>query len=51
MDLDNNGKIDKTELREALSRAGVIADGERLKEFFDFMDSNRDEEICFEEWR
>ena len=51
VDLDSNGKIDKIELRDALTRAGIIANGKKLEQFFEFMDRNRDGEICFEEWR
>ena len=51
VDLDSNGKIDKTELQEALERAGITANGERLQQFFEFMDRNRDGVISFEEWR
>ncbi|KAI5806724.1 mitochondrial carrier domain-containing protein, partial [Peziza echinospora] len=51
VDMDSNGKIDKIELREALTRAGIIANGKKLEQFFEFMDRNRDGEICFEEWR
>lgn len=51
VDLDSNGKIDQTELQEALERAGITANGERLQQFFEFMDRNRDGVISFEEWR
>lgn len=51
VDLDKNGKIDKAELRIALSRAGLVVDTKRLQEFFDSMDRNNDGVICYEEWR
>lgn len=51
MDLDSNGKIDKKELHDALERAGIVANGDRLQQFFEFMDQNRDGMISFEEWR
>lgn len=51
VDKDSNGKIDKTELHEALERAGIAANGDRLQQFFEFMDRNRDGVISFEEWR
>jgi solute carrier family 25 phosphate transporter 23/24/25/41 len=51
VDLDKNGKIDKGELRDALSRAGLAVESKRLEEFFDSMDRNNDGVISFEEWR
>ena len=51
VDQDSNGKIDKTELHAALERAGISTNRERLQEFFEFMDKNRDGVISFEEWR
>lgn len=51
VDLDSNGRIDKIELAEALVRAGVLADGDRLQQLFEFMDQNKDGVISFEEWR
>ena len=51
VDLDSNGKIDKNELHDALEQAGISANGERLQQFFEFMDRNRDGVISFEEWR
>lgn len=51
VDLDSNGRIDKIELAEALVRAGVIADRDRLQQLFEFMDQNKDGVISFEEWR
>ena len=51
MDQDSDGKIDKTELHKALERAGISPNRERLQEFFEFMDRNRDGVISFEEWR
>lgn len=51
VDQDRNGKIDKGELRIALTRAGIAVDTNRLEEFFDSMDKNNDGVISFEEWR
>ncbi|KAF8461361.1 mitochondrial carrier domain-containing protein [Kalaharituber pfeilii] len=51
VDLDSNGKIDKAELRQALDKAGIDAHGDRLEEFFEFMDKNRDGVVSYEEWR
>ena len=51
VDLDSNGKIDKSELREALVKAGISTDAAKLEQMFKSMDRNRDGEICFAEWR
>lgn len=51
VDLDKNGKIDRGELRVALTRAEIAVDANRLEEFFDSMDKNNDGAISFEEWR
>lgn len=51
VDQDRNGKIDKGELRIALTRAGIAVDTNRLEEFFYSMDKNNDGVISFEEWR
>ena len=43
VDLDNNGRIDKQELKAALLRAGIVVDPpERLEEFFQSFDRNND---------
>ncbi|TGZ77404.1 mitochondrial carrier [Ascodesmis nigricans] len=52
VDTNHNGHIDKTELKAALNRAGIVVDPpERLEDFFAMIDRNNDGEISFEEWR
>jgi solute carrier family 25 phosphate transporter 23/24/25/41 len=51
IDKDNNGALDKGELRAAFSRAGLTISNAKLDQFFDEVDVNHDGEISFEEWR
>lgn len=51
IDKDNNGKLDKAELRSAFTRAGLAVPNARLDRFFDDIDSNNDGSISFDEWR
>jgi solute carrier family 25 (mitochondrial phosphate transporter), member 23/24/25/41 len=51
IDRDNNGKLDKDELKEAFRRAGLAVSKARLEQFFDEVDVNDDGVITYEEWR
>ncbi|KAK7905908.1 hypothetical protein LTR67_000632 [Exophiala xenobiotica] len=51
IDKDNNGALDKGELRAAFSRAGVTISSAKFDQFFDEVDVNHDGEISFAEWR
>ena len=51
IDRDHNGKIDKDELRHAISKAGLVVDNSKLERFFDEVDTNHDGTITFDEWR
>jgi solute carrier family 25 phosphate transporter 23/24/25/41 len=48
VDVDGNGRIDKKELKNALSRAGITVDPpQRLEEFFHSIDRNNDGGTAF----
>ena len=51
--VDNNhdGRLDKSELQAAFSRAGLAVPTSKLDRFFDEVDSNHDGAISFDEWR
>ncbi|RPA87951.1 mitochondrial carrier [Ascobolus immersus RN42] len=51
VDVDQDGKIDKRELRRALFKSGINVNGDRLEQFFKSMDQNRDGVISYDEWR
>lgn len=51
IDRNQNGKLDKDELRAGFSRAGLAVSNAKLDRFFAEVDTNRDGEITFEEWR
>ncbi|KAL6719324.1 hypothetical protein ACLMJK_003563 [Lecanora helva] len=51
IDRDQNGQLDKTELRSAFDRAGIHLPASKLDEFFSEVDTNHDGVISFEEWR
>ena len=51
IDRDHNGKLDKSELEAAFSRAGLAVPRSKLDEFFAEVDSNHDGVISFDEWR
>lgn len=51
IDHNNDGKMQKSELREALSKAGLAVPNSKLDSFFDELDSNHDGVISFDEWR
>lgn len=51
IDRNHNGEIDKTELRSAFARSGVIVPNSKLDEFFAEVDKNNDGVITYEEWR
>jgi solute carrier family 25 phosphate transporter 23/24/25/41 len=51
IDRDHNGKLDKSELRAAFQKAGLLIPPWKLDQFFDEVDSNHDGVISFDEWR
>ncbi|KAF3482222.1 uncharacterized protein GIQ15_04981 [Arthroderma uncinatum] len=51
IDHDRNGHLDKTELKDAFSRAGMSVPNSKLDQFFEDVDTNRDGVISFDEWR
>lgn len=51
IDRNQNGELDKGELKAAFARAGVSVSNSKLDEFFAEVDTNRDGVITFEEWR
>jgi solute carrier family 25 (mitochondrial phosphate transporter), member 23/24/25/41 len=51
IDHDNNGKLDKDELRSAFLRAGLTVPAAKLNLLFNDVDTNRDGVISFDEWR
>ena len=51
IDRDQNGEIDKTELRNAFARSGVTVSNAKLDRFFAEVDKNNDGVISYTEWR
>jgi solute carrier family 25 phosphate transporter 23/24/25/41 len=51
IDRNQNGELDKGELKAAFARAGVAVSNSKLDQFFEEVDTNRDGVISFEEWR
>ncbi|OJJ88587.1 uncharacterized protein ASPGLDRAFT_42167 [Aspergillus glaucus CBS 516.65] len=51
IDRNNNGKIDKADLKAAFSKSGVTVSSVKLNEFFWDVDKNKDGVITYEEWR
>ena len=51
IDRDENGQLDKEELRYAFEKAGLVIDNSKLERFFDEVDTNHDGTITFDEWR
>jgi|TARA_R110002003_G_scaffold106_23_gene8916 solute carrier family 25 phosphate transporter 23/24/25/41 len=51
IDHNNDGRISKPELRDALRRAGLAVPNSSLDSFFAEVDTNNDGTISFEEWR
>jgi solute carrier family 25 phosphate transporter 23/24/25/41 len=51
IDRNQNGELDKGELKAAFARAGVSVSNSKLDQFFAEVDTNRDGVITFEEWR
>lgn len=51
IDKDENGKVDKQELRLACTNAGLAIPGQKLDAFFREADLDHDGTICFDEWR
>ncbi|KAF2094461.1 mitochondrial carrier [Rhizodiscina lignyota] len=51
IDRNDDGKMEKGELKEALQRAGLAVPSSKLDNFFDEVDSNHDGVISFDEWR
>lgn len=51
IDRDGNNKLDKQELNEAFSKAGIHVSNTKLDQFFAKVDQNHDGVITFDEWR
>jgi len=51
IDYNDDGKLSKSELRSAFSRAGLSVPNSNLDNFFAEVDTNNDGAISFEEWR
>ncbi|KAL8965984.1 MAG: hypothetical protein Q9183_003584 [Haloplaca sp. 2 TL-2023] len=51
IDRDQNGHLDKSELKLAFTRAGLAVPNSKLDQFFSEVDTNCDGVISFEEWR
>lgn len=51
IDRNNNGEIDRSELKEAFSSAGITVSSSMLDEFLAQMDRNNDGVISYNEWR
>jgi solute carrier family 25 phosphate transporter 23/24/25/41 len=51
IDRNNNGELDKEELKAALARAGLTVPNSKLEQFFAEVDTNKDGVISFDEWR
>ncbi|OJD37663.1 calcium dependent mitochondrial carrier protein [Diplodia corticola] len=51
IDRNNDGRLEKSELRAGFLRAGLRVPDSKLNQFFGEVDSNKDGVISFEEWR
>jgi solute carrier family 25 phosphate transporter 23/24/25/41 len=51
IDRDHNGELDRNELKEAFSKAGITVSNSTLDEFLEQMDQNNDGVISYSEWR
>lgn len=51
IDKDRNGKLDKSELKAAFKKAGLVVPMRKLDAFFGDIDLNNDGFISFSEWR
>lgn len=51
IDLDGDGKLDRSEIRNAFHEAGLAVPNSKLDKFFEEVDTNRDGVITFDEWR
>ncbi|KAJ5246389.1 hypothetical protein N7468_001372 [Penicillium chermesinum] len=51
IDRDQNGEIDKAELRNAFAQSGVTVSSAKLDQFFAQVDKNHDGVISYTEWR
>lgn len=51
IDRNQNGEIDKNELRNAFAQSGVTVSSARLDQFFAEVDKNNDGVISYTEWR
>lgn len=51
IDRDQNGQLDKSELKLAFTRAGLAVPNTKLDQFFAEVDTNNDGVISFDEWR
>lgn len=51
IDRDHNGELDRNELQEAFSKAGITVSNSTLDQFLEQMDQNNDGVISYNEWR
>ncbi|OWP02015.1 calcium dependent mitochondrial carrier protein [Marssonina coronariae] len=51
IDRDQDGRLDKGELRNAFRKAGLSVPNSKLDQFFSEVDENHDGYITFDEWR
>lgn len=51
IDRDQNGQLDRSELREAFKGAGVTISNLKFEDFWTQIDTNNDGVISYDEWR
>lgn len=51
IDRNNNGEIDKNELKTAFAKSGLTVSSAKLDDFFRDVDTNKDGVISYQEWR